>query len=57
MAHTHADELTVYFDDARDPRRYKDVSYTPYSDGVTVFVDGRAEDHPMARAVAEKTAH
>ena len=56
MAHTHADRLEVHFDDAREPRVYERVSYTPYRDGVTVFVDGRAEDHPMGRAVADKVA-
>lgn len=56
MAHTHADRLTVYFDDAREPREYENVSYTLYREGVTVFAGGRVEDHPLARAVSDKLA-
>ncbi|MFI5895647.1 hypothetical protein ACIA5D_36685 [Actinoplanes sp. NPDC051513] len=56
MAHEHADRLTVYFDDAREPRSFEDVSYTLYREGVVVYVDGDAEDFPLARAVADKLA-
>lgn len=51
MAHSHAERLEVRFDDGPEPQVYENVSYTPYRDGVTVFVDDRSEDHPLAYAV------
>jgi hypothetical protein len=51
MAHSHAEVLEVRFDDGRDPKVYENVTYTPYRDGVTVFVAGVAEDHPLAYVV------
>lgn len=56
MAHTHADELIVFFDDGREPQRFSDATYTLWRDGLTVFKDGEAKDFPLARAVAEKAA-
>jgi hypothetical protein len=54
MAHSHAVVLEVRFGDGRDPKVYEDVTYTPYRDGVTVFVGGVTEDHPLAYAVTGK---
>jgi hypothetical protein len=56
VAHTHADELTVFFDDGREPKRFTDATYTLWRDGLTVFKDGEAIDFPLARAVAGKAA-
>lgn len=56
MAHTHVDQVTVYFDDAREPVTFTDAAYTLWREGVTVFKDGQALDFPLARAVADKAA-
>lgn len=54
MAATHADVLVVVHDDARDPARYTDVTYTPHREGVTVWVGGGRVEHRGGRVVAEQ---
>lgn len=56
MAHEHVDEVTVYFDDAREPITFTDAAYTLWRDGLTVFKDGEALDFHLARAVAARAA-
>ncbi len=51
MAHMHADRREVRFDDGRDPLWFTDVSYTPWRDGVTVFVDGVERRFDLAWAL------